>query len=223
LLEWFWWGSTLLVNLPIVVAIIGAVLAFAPDSRDETETPLDPGGALLSLVGLSALVFAIIEGPEDGWTSGRVLPAFLVAGIALAAFVAWELRSDHPMLPLTLFGDRRFSTGTAVITVAFFMLFGFFFLFTQYLQFVRRYSALEAGLAGLPSAFALIAVSPRRAALAERYGTARVMACGLTIIAGGFGVLCALSPDTPYLVIAAALVLLGAGMPSRPRQRPARS
>jgi hypothetical protein len=141
-----------------------------------------------------------------------VLPAFLVAGITLAAFVAWELRSDHPTLPLTLFRDCRFSTGTGVITIAFFLLFGFFFLMTQYLQFVRGYSALEAGLAILPSALTLIAVSPRSAALAQRYGAARVMAFGLAVIAGGLGVLSTLSPDTPYPVIAAALALLGAGM-----------
>ena len=137
LLEGFWWGSTMLVNVPLVIGIIAAVVAFAPDSRDDTKTPLDPVGALLSLVGLSSLIFAIIQGPEDGWTSGRVLPAFLIAGVALAAFVAWELRSDHPMLPLTLFRDRRFSTGTGVITIAFFLMFGFFFLVTQYFQFAR--------------------------------------------------------------------------------------
>jgi MFS transporter, DHA2 family, multidrug resistance protein len=66
LLEGFWWGSTMLVNVPIVVAIIAAVVMFAPDSRDETRAPLDPGGALLSLVGLSSLIFAIIQGPDDG-------------------------------------------------------------------------------------------------------------------------------------------------------------
>src|ERR687898_61674 len=102
LLEGFWWGSTLLVNVPIVIAIVAAVWAFAPASRDDTRTRLDPTGALLSLVGLSSLIFGIIQGPEDGWTSGTVLAAFLAAGAALSAFVAWEQRSDHPMLPLTL-------------------------------------------------------------------------------------------------------------------------
>src|ERR687898_469532 len=212
LLEGYWWGSTLLVNVPIVVAIMVAVWAFAPDSRDDTHTPLDPVGAVLSLIGLSSLIFGIIQGPEDGWTSGPVLAAFLAAGAALSAFVAWEQRTDHPMLPLTLFRDRRFSTGSGVVTVAFFVMFGFFFLMTQYLQFGRGYSPLEAGLAGLPLALAFIAFSPRSAALAERYGGARVMAAGLAIVAGGFALLTTLSPDTPYLVIAAALAVLGAGM-----------
>ena len=212
LLERFWWGSTLLVNIPLVVGIIAAVVTFAPDSRDDTKTPLDPVAAVLSLVGLSSLIYGIIQGPSDGWTSGRVLPAFLVAGVALAAFVAWERRSDHPMLPLNLFRDRRFSTGSGVVIVAFFLIFGFFFLLTQYFQFARGYSPLEAGLAGLPPALTLVALSPRSAALAQRYGAARVMAVGLVVTAGGLGVLTTLSPDTPYVVIAGALAVLGAGV-----------
>jgi EmrB/QacA subfamily drug resistance transporter len=212
LLEGFWWGSTLLVNVPVVLAIVAAVAAFAPNSRDDTNTPLDPIGALLSLVGLSSLIFAIIQGPEDGWTSGLVLAAFAVAGVALASFVAWERRSDHPMLPLTLFRDRRFSTGSGVITIAFFVMFGFFFLITQYLQFARGYSALEAGLAGLPASLAFLVFSPRSAGLVERYGAHRVMALGLAIVAGAFGLLTTLTTDTPYIVIGAAFALLGAGM-----------
>jgi DHA2 family multidrug resistance protein-like MFS transporter len=212
LLEGYWWGTTLLVNVPVVLAIMAAVMVFAPNSRDETKTPLDPVGALLSLVGLSTLIFGIIQGPEDGWTSTTVIGAFLVAGAALASFVRWERRSDHPMLPLTLFQNRRFSTGSGVITVAFFVMFGFFFLATQYLQFARGYSPLEAGLAGLPLALAFVAVSPRSAALAERYGAARVMALGLAIVAAGFALLSNLSTDTPYLLIATAFAVLGAGM-----------
>jgi MFS transporter, DHA2 family, multidrug resistance protein len=212
LLEGFWWGSTLLVNVPVVVATLAVVWAFAPASRDDTHTPLDPIGALLSLIGLSSLIFGIIEGPDDGWTSGPVLAAFLLAGVVLTAFVAWERRSDHPMLPLSLFRDRRFSTGSGVITVSFFVMFGFFFLITQYLQFARGYSALEAGLAGLPASLAFLVFSPRSAALVERYGPARVMALGLTVVAGAFGVLTTLTTDTPYLVIGTAFALLGAGM-----------
>ncbi|HET6950704.1 MAG TPA: MFS transporter [Acidimicrobiales bacterium] len=212
LLEGFWWGSTVLVSVPVVLAIVAAVWAYAPDSRDETKTPLDPVGALLSLVGLSSLIFGIIQGPEDGWTGGTVIAAFLVAGAALSLFVAWERRSDHPMLPLTLFRDRRFSTGSGVITVAFFVMFGFFFLSTQYLQFGRGYSPLEAGLAGLPIALAFVAFSPQSAALAGRYGAPRVMALGLAIVAAGFAMLTGLTTDTPYPVLAVAFTLLGAGM-----------
>jgi hypothetical protein len=116
------------------------------------------------------------------------------------------------MLPLDLFRDRRFSTGSAAITAAFFVMFGFFFLMTQYLQFGRGYSPLEAGLASLPLALTFVAVSPRSAALAQRYGAHRVMAIGLGTVAAGFGLLTTLTTDTPYLVIAAAFAVLGAGM-----------
>src|ERR687891_2266610 len=120
------------------------------------------------------------------------------------------------MLPLTLFRDRRFSTGSGVITIAFFVMFGFFFLMTQYLQFGRGYSPLEAGLAGLPLALSFVVFSPRSAALAERYGAARVMALGLAIVAVGFGILTTLTADTPYLLIGGAFMILGAGMSITP-------
>ncbi len=212
LLESYWWGSTLLVNVPIALAVVAAVWLAAPDSRDDTHTPLDPAGALLSLVGLSALIFGIIQGPEDGWTSGVVLAAFAVAAVGLSLFIWWERRTEHPMLPLNFFRDRRFSTGSAAITASFFVMFGFFFLMTQYLQFGREYSPLEAGLASLPLALTFVVVSPRSAALSERYGAGRVMGVGLAIVAVGFGVLTTLTTDTSYLVIGAAFTILGAGM-----------
>ncbi len=212
LLEKYWWGSAFLVNIPIVALVLLAVAIFSPTSKDPEATPLDPIGALLSLVGLGALVYGIIEGPEIGWTSGGVLIAFALAAVGLIGFMAWEARSTHPMLPLHLFKDRRMSVGSAVVTVAFFIMFGLFFMFTLYLQFVRGYSPLAAGLSTLPLAFALIAIAPRSATLAEKLGTGRVMTSGFLLIAAGFGVLAFIGPDTPYLVLALSLVLLGAGM-----------
>jgi MFS transporter, DHA2 family, integral membrane protein len=212
LLERYWWGSTMLLNVPVVIGVLAAVWAFAPSSRDESGTPLDPVGAVLSLVGLSTLIFGIIQGPESGWTSGSVLVAFVVAAVALTSFLAWERRSDHPMLPMELFGNRRFSTGSGAITVAFFVMFGFFFLLTQYLQFGRGYSPLEAGLASLPLAVSFVIFSPRSAGFAERLGAGRVIAIGLVIVAAGFGLLSTLATDTPYLVMAAAFAVLGLGM-----------
>lgn len=212
LLERFWWGSAFLVNVPVVTVVIIAVLAFSPTSKDPDATPLDPFGALLSLVGLGALVFGIIEGPERGWSDGAIVTGFVVAALALGAFVAWERRTAHPMLPLSFFRDRRMSVGSAVVTVNFFVMFGLFFLFTLYLQFVRAYSPLSAGLATLPLALSLVAIAPRSAALAERIGTGPVMSVGFVCIAGGFGVLSFIGPATAYGVLVVALVLLGAGM-----------
>ncbi|CAA9238999.1 MAG: Uncharacterized MFS-type transporter [uncultured Acidimicrobiales bacterium] len=212
LLERFWWGSAFLVNVPVVIGVVVAVAIFSPTSKDPESTPLDPVGALLSLVGLASLVFGIIEGPERGWSSPSVLIAFGVAAVALTGFVAWERRSSHPMLPLTFFRDRRMSVGSGVVTVAFFVMFGLFFLFSFYLQFVRDYSPLSAGLATLPLAVALVAVAPRSAALAARLGSGPVMATGFLFVAAGFGVLSFISRTTAYPVLVVALVLLGVGM-----------
>jgi MFS transporter, DHA2 family, integral membrane protein len=212
LLERFWWGSAVLVNLPLVAVTLIAIVAFAPESRDEERTPLDPVGAVLSLVGLSALIFAIIQGGEDGWTTASVIGAGAIALVALTLFVQWERRTEHPMLPLAFFRDRRFTQGSVVVTVAFFVMFGFFFIATQYLQFARGESPLEAGLALLPLPIMFVAFSPRSAVLAARFGAARVMAAGLLVVGAGFVMLAFLSADTPYVLVAVAFAVLGAGM-----------
>lgn len=212
LLERFWWGSAFLVNVPVVAAVIVAVWVFSPTSRDPEATPLDPIGAVLSLLGLGALIYGIIEGPDKGWGSPGVAGAFIVAAVGIIAFMVWEAHSAHPMLPLDLFRDRRMSVGSGVVTIAFFMMFGLFFLFTLYLQFVRSYSPLSAGLATLPLAVMLVAIAPRSAALAEKVGTGPVIASGFVLISAGLAVMSTISVTSPYLVLALALVLLGAGM-----------
>src|SRR5262249_11270133 len=128
LLERYWWGSAVLVNLPFVALTFLAIWRFAPESREESKTPLDPVRATLPLARLSGLVYAIMQGGEKSWTAPAVIVAATLAIVSLAAFVAWERRNPHPMLPIDLFGDRRFSLGSGVITVAFFVMFGFFFL-----------------------------------------------------------------------------------------------
>ena len=212
LLERFWWGSALLFNIPVVVVIIGVVSVYVPETRELHAPRLDPPGALLSLVGVSALVFGIIEGPDKGWASGLVAGSFLLAVLTLMAFVAREARSRHPMLPLGLFRDRRFSVGSASVTLSFFAIFAFFFVYSQHAQFVRGDSPLVAGLSTLPAAFALVAGSVRSAALAERFGSGVVIAAGFGITAGGYVVLSFVEPGSPYFVLAAAFVLLGAGI-----------
>jgi EmrB/QacA subfamily drug resistance transporter len=212
LLDHFWWGSALLVNVPVIVLTLVMVAVFSPTSKDPNSTPLDPVGAVLSLVGLSALVYGIIEGPDKGWADGLVLAAFAVAAVALVTFALWERRSTHPMLPVELFRDRRMSVGSGVITSAFFVMFGLFFLFTLYLQFVRAYSPLSAGLATLPLALTLVAVAPRSAVLAERVGAGPVMAAGFVLTAAGFAVFGFVGPQSSYLLLAVGLVLLGAGI-----------
>ena len=139
-------------------------------------------------------------------------PRSCAAVVFLTGFIAWERVAAHPMLPLRFFADRRFSVGSAVVTVSFFVMFGFFFLFSLYLQLVRGYSPLDAGLATLPMAATFIVVSPRSAPLAERIGNGRTIALGLFVVGLGMAVFSRVGTDTPYVTLALALVLLAAGM-----------
>ncbi len=212
LLEHFWFGSVFLVNLPIVaVALISGAL-LVPTSRDPRQRRLDPVGGLLSMVGLFALLYAIIEGPEIGWTDPLTLGLFAVTLVLGVAFVRWEQHTDEPMLPMEQFGDARFSMGTGTIGLTFFAMFGTFFVATQYLQFVLGYSPLEAGLATLPMAAMMIVFAPRSAGFAERWGRDKVMAAGLTTVAIGLFSLSFLAVGSPYLQVAVGLMLLGGGM-----------
>ncbi len=217
LTEWwmfpaYWWGSAFLVNVVTASVVFVAVTIYSPRSKDTESTPLDPFGAVFSIVGLAALLYGIIEGPVKGWSSPEVVTAFVIAAVALVGFVLWELRQEHPMLPMSYFRNRGFQIGTGVITFAFLIMFGFFFLMTQFLQFVRGYSPLDAGVATLPMAFALVIVSPRSAALGERIGPANVMTGGFVFLVAGLAVISTVDAATAYLVIAIGLVLLGIGM-----------
>jgi len=183
LLEHFYWGSIFWVNIPIVAVALLAGFFLIPTSRDPAKPALDPIGAVLSIVGLVALVFAIIQAPEDGWTDPTILGTFAFAAVVLGAFAWWELRAPSPMLDTCFFRNPRFSAASAGITLIFFAMFGAIFLLTQHLQFVKGYSALEAGVRLLPFAMTMLVVAPNSARLAERFGTKRVVGTGLSVAA----------------------------------------
>jgi EmrB/QacA subfamily drug resistance transporter len=211
LLEHFWWGSVFLVNLPVVALAIGAGWPLVPESRDPNATPLDPVGAGLSIVALVALVYGIIQAPEHGWTDPLILGAFAVAAVLAVAFLWWERRVQHPMLPMELFRNPRFSVASGAITMVFFALFGSVFLLTQHLQFVLGYTPLQAGVRILPLA-ALIVAAPLAARLAEGIGTKLVVVASLVIVVGALWLLSTVQLGDGYGMVAWALALLGAGM-----------
>ncbi|MDQ3306626.1 MAG: MFS transporter, partial [Actinomycetota bacterium] len=160
LLEHFWWGSVFLINLPIVALALVSGRLLLPESSDPSHARLDVTGAVLSIAGIGALLWAIIEAPVKGWDDPLTIAAFVVAAVLVGGFVWWERRVEHPMLDVGFFADPRFSAASASIALVFFALFGSFFLFTQLLQFVLGYSALEAGLRLLPISLVMGIVSP---------------------------------------------------------------
>jgi EmrB/QacA subfamily drug resistance transporter len=211
LLENFWWGSIFLINVFVVIAALAAGWFLVPESRDPDATPLDPLGAGLSVVGLVALVYGIIEAPAEGWTSGPVIVAFAVAVVTLSLFLWWETRTEHPMLRLSFFENPRFSAAAGAITLVFFAMFGTVFMLTQYLQFVLEFTPLQAGIRVMPVATMVVA-APLSARLTERFGTKRVVASGLVIVAGAMSVLATIDTGSGYGHVALALSLLGIGM-----------
>jgi MFS transporter, DHA2 family, integral membrane protein len=212
LLQHFWWGSVFLVNVPIVIVALVAGWFILPTSRDPDHGRLDPVGAVFSIVGVSALVYAIIEAPVHGWASAESLAWFGGAIIVLGAFIWWELHSRHPMLSLGLFRDKRFSVASAGVAFVYFAMFGTFFLLTQYLQLVLGYDAFAAGLAGLPFAAVLMLVAPQTPRLANRIGVNRVVSLGMIMVAVGLTIFGRLQVDTPYLLLIVPMVIMACGM-----------
>jgi MFS family permease len=212
LLEHFWWGSVFFVNVPIVALAIVLVIALVPTSRDPRGLPLDVPGAALSILTLGALLFGIIEGPELGWTDPLTLAGFAIAVVGLTLFLFWERHSRAPMLDLHFFRNPGFSVGTATIAMTFFAMFGMFFVLTQYLQLVRGYTPLAAGVRVLPMMIAMVFAAPASARWAARFGNKVVLTTGLLLVATGLAVLASLDTSTSYWVLAIGLIVLGIGM-----------
>lgn len=212
LLEHFAWGAIFWVNVPIAaLAIIGGVL-FVPTSRDPAARTVDVGGLLLSTVGVTALVYTVIEAPGWGWGSLKTAIGFVVAAVVLGGFASWERSRVDPMLDVSVFLNRRFSGGSLAVTAGFLTLFGFIFVITQYFQFIKSYSAFETGVRLLPVALSIAVGSVVGPRLVERIGTTAVVAGGLTIFAAGLGWASTADAVTAYSLIAMQMVLLGGGL-----------
>lgn len=212
LLEFFAWNSFFALNVTLaVLAAIGTVVV-VPSSRDAQPQGLDPWGAMASLVGLVALVFAIIEGPERGWSNPLTIGAFALGTVSLATFVLLELRNPEPMLDVRLFRLRGFSTGTLSLTVQFFASFGLFYIVLQYLQYIAGRSPLLSAVALLPLPVVLIPLARNAPRIADRFGMNKVVALGLTLSASGMLVMTTLDVEFVYWHLAVGLVLFAAGM-----------
>ncbi len=212
LVEHFYWGSVFLVNLPIVVLGLIAGALIIPTSKDPKASKLDPLGAILSIVGLTAVLYAIIEAPGEGWTEPAILVSLIGGLVLMGTFIWWERRIDHPMLDVNVFRNPRFSAASGAISVVFFAMFGSIFLLTQYFQFVLGYTPLETGVRMIPFAGAMMIFAPSSARIAERVGTKATVTFGLGMVTVGLVTMAGLQVDSSYADVVWRLMLIAAGM-----------
>ena len=213
LLDHFWWGSVFLINVPLTAVGVAAIAFLVPESRSREPGRIDFAGVLLSIVGLVLVVYGIIQGGDTGsWLRLDVLgPVF--GGLAvLAAFGWYESRIAHPSLDVRLFRDPRLSSATGAIALVFFALAGAFFFTSFYLQNVRDYSPLHAGLLTIPLAAGQLLCAPRSAVMVRRFGAKAVCATGLLLVAVAMVGYLLLGTGTPIWVLEVTFFIQGAGM-----------
>ncbi|WP_415925782.1 MFS transporter, partial [Streptomyces scabiei] len=211
MLNHFWWGAIFLINLPVAALGLVAVVSMVPESKNPQGERPDLLGALLSTIGMTSLVFAIISGPAHGWTSARVLVSAAVAAVVLTLFAYWESRIPYPMLDLAFFRNRRFTGAVAGAVLVTFGMAGALFLLTQQLQFVLGYGPLEAGLRTAPLALTVVALNftGLSAKVMVRLGGPLSVLVGMVSVAAGL-VSIALAADG-YAGMLAGLLLIGVG------------
>jgi len=206
------WGWIFLLNIPLVAVGVAALVVFLPETRSEKQQPVDVPGIGLSSAGLALLTYGLIRAGDNDWTDGLVL-ASLAAGVAvLAAFVAWERRAASPIVEMSLFGNRDFTVGTALSTVANFALFGLLFVMPQYFQGINGTSPLETGVRLLPMIGGLVVATRVGPTLVKRGGARPVIASGLAVCAAALGLAATTDLDTGYGFAAVWITLLGAGI-----------
>jgi EmrB/QacA subfamily drug resistance transporter len=213
LLDWFWWGSVFLVNVPVVALGVAGMFFLVPESRNPVPGRLDPLGVLLSIVGLVALSYGIIEGGERAsWLDPAVVGPIAVGLLALALFAWYEARIDHPAFDVRLFRDPRMSAAVSAVGLVFFAASGVFFFTTFYMQSVRGLTPLQAGAMVLPFAAAQLVFSPLSAAMVRRFGAKAVCTVGMLLVAAALGGYQLIDQATPLWVLGVIFLVQGSGM-----------
>lgn len=213
LLAHYWWGSLFLINIPVALIGFVAVLRLVPESKSSNGDRPDLVGALLSMIGMVGVVFAIISGPGSGWLSGRVLTSAAVGVVGLAGFALWELRIPNPMLDMHFFRNSRFIGAVSGGILVAFGLGGSMFLLTQHLQLVLGYGPLEAGLRMAPLALMVVALNftGLGVKLLPKLGTPGMIVVGMSLLAGGLTAIATLGSDS-YGGMLLGLLLMGVGV-----------
>src|SRR3954447_4311714 len=205
--HWIFW-----LNVPLGLVLLPLALM----RLEETKGPFGrvdlPGLALVS-AGLFGIVWGLVRGNSVGWSSPEIVGSLVAGAILVAAFVAWELRTEHPMLPMRFFRDRTFTLANSASLLMSFGMFGAIFLLAQFFQTVQGYSPLGSGLRILPWTAMPMVVAPIAGALSDRIAPSRIIGTGLALQAIGLGWIAAVStPTTPYIDLVLPFAISGIGM-----------
>lgn len=205
------WRALFWVNLPVVALAYYLAVRTVPESRAAHARRLDPAGQILTVAVLASVTSAVIEGPSRGWSSPLIVGLFALAAGSLGALISVERRRFEPLLEIRFFRSPPFSGAASIATLAFLVLAGFLFLNTLYLQDVRGYSALAAGVATLPATIVIAVVAPVSGRLVAARGTRLPLTGAGILLAAGAVILAADRPHSPYVLLAAGYLLLGLG------------
>jgi EmrB/QacA subfamily drug resistance transporter len=211
LLRSFWFGAAFLFVVPFAVLAVVLVGMIVPPSRRPGTHPIDGIGALLSMLGLGGIVFAIIEGPGRGWASPAVLAPMALGVIASVAFVLWELRHENPLFDVRVFKDERVIAGALCMAVVYFTFESMGMLFPQYLRYVANESIIFTGLALAPLGLCLVLLSPQSGPLTQRFGQQVMAVFSLIMMGAGMLVLAALQLWGGLFNVIVGLVVYGVG------------
>ncbi|MDJ0769617.1 MAG: MFS transporter, partial [Ilumatobacter sp.] len=204
------WAAAFWIHVPIILVVLVAQF-LVPESKDGRTVGLDVPGAITATLGISALVFGIIQGNESGWTSATIVTSFALAVTLLAAFVVIELRAEHPMLPLHFFRERDFSGSVIVIGLMFFAGPATFFFLTQFFQIIQGRDPFEAGLLILPNAGAIIVASAIAPKLTATIGPKRTVMVALAIMALSMALFTGVAADWSATTEIGIILILGFG------------
>jgi len=207
------WNWIFFINVPVGAIAIVAAYAFIDESRDTSqEQRPDVPGLTTSSLGLFALSYALIEANTYGWTSTRILTAFIVAAVSLVAFVLLERHQRLPMLDLSLFRNIGFTGANTVMLLVGLAMFGVFFYVSLYVQQVLGYSPTQAGASFLPWTLLIILVAPQAGRLSDRIGPRPLVSSGMAVVAGALFVFSRLGVNASFWDLLPGMLLGGVGM-----------
>ena len=208
------WETVFFINVPIGVIAFAVAWRTVRESVSVETRHLDLPGLALGTGGLFTLTYGLIEANQRGWSDGLIVGSLVTAAVLLVGFVIWEHRSPRAMMPLTFFRIPAFSAGNAVAFSVSLGMFSIFLFVTLYMQAIRGYTPLQAGVRFLPMTLMIIVSAPTAGHIAQRIGPRIPMTYGLTMVSAGLFGLTFIQPDTPFWVLAILFVMMGNGIGS---------